>query len=128
MNAEETEVLRLVNVERAKAGCQPLVANPLLNRTARAHSTDMAVRNFFSHTNPDGKSPFDRMRAAGYQGRMMGENIAAGYTTAGSVMTAWMNSSGHRANIVNCGYKEIGVGYYRGGSYRHYWTQNFGTR
>jgi uncharacterized protein YkwD len=121
-------VLRLVNVERAKAGCQAVVSQPILNGTARAHSKDMAVRNYFSHTNPDGKSPFDRMRAAGYAGRMMGENIAAGYTTPSSVMTAWMNSSGHRANILNCGYKDLGVGYHSGGSYRHYWTQNFGTR
>jgi uncharacterized protein YkwD len=121
-------VLRLVNVERAKAGCQPLVANSLLNGTARAHSTDMAVRNFFSHTNPDGKSPFDRMRAGRLPGPHDGREHRRRLHDAASVMTAWMNSSGHRANILNCGYKEIGVGYYAGGSYRHYWTQNFGTR
>jgi uncharacterized protein YkwD len=68
------------------------------------------------------------MRRAGYDGRMMGENIAAGQTSAAAVMDAWMNSPGHRANILNCGYREIGVGLYRGGSMRFYWTQNFGSR
>jgi uncharacterized protein YkwD len=128
MSAEEAEVLRLVNAERAEAGCRALVSNDTLLGTARAHSTDMATRNFFSHTNPDGQSPFDRMRQAGYQGRMMGENIAAGQTSPAAVMEAWMNSSGHRANILNCGYKEIGIGLHAGGSMRLYWTQNFGTR
>jgi uncharacterized protein YkwD len=121
-------VLDLVNAQRQSAGCQPLTANSTLTAVARAHSTDMATRNFFSHTNPDGLSPFDRMRAAGYNGKLMGENIAAGYSTAQAVMTAWMNSAGHRANILNCGYAEIGIGYATGGSYGHYWTQDFGTR
>jgi uncharacterized YkwD family protein len=128
MSAEEAEVLRLVNAERAEAGCGPLVANATLVGVARAHSADMAARGYFSHTDPEGRSPFDRMRAAGYAGRAMGENIAAGYTTPAAVMAAWMNSSGHRANILNCRFAEIGVGYAAGGSFRHYWTQNFGTR
>ena len=125
---QEQEVLDLVNVQRQSAGCRPLTANATLTAAARAHSADMATRNFFSHTNPDGLSPFDRMRAAGYDGRLLGENIAAGYSTAQAVMTAWMNSAGHRANILNCSYAEIGIGYATGGSYRHYWTQDFGTR
>jgi uncharacterized protein YkwD len=117
-----------VNAQRATAGCQPLAANATLTAVARAHSIDMATRNFFAHTNPDGASPFDRMRAAGYDGRLMGENIAAGYTTAQAVMDAWMNSAGHRANILNCGFKDIGIGFATGGSFRFYWTQDFGTR
>ena len=121
-------MLRLVNQERSEVGCTALTSNAALVTAARAHSKDMIARNFFSHTNPDGQSPFDRMRAAGYDGRMMGENIAAGQTSAAAVMKAWMGSSGHKANILNCKYKEIGVGYAKGGSYRHYWTQNFGTR
>jgi uncharacterized protein YkwD len=88
----------------------------------------MAVKGYFSHTGQDGRSPFDRIKQAGYPGRMMGENIAAGQTSAAAVMQAWMNSPGHRANILNCGYKEVGVGYVAGGSMRHYWTQNFGSR
>jgi uncharacterized protein YkwD len=118
MSSQEAEVLRLVNVERAAAGCSPLVANATLNTVARAHSTDMAVQGYFSHRSKD----------AGYNGRAMGENIAGGQTTAAAVMSGWMKSPGHRANILRCGYKEIGVGYHKGGSYRHYWTQNFGTR
>jgi uncharacterized protein YkwD len=128
MSAPEAAVLDLVNAERAKAGCRPLTADGTLVRVARAHSADMAARGFFSHTNPDGLSPFDRMRKAGYAGRTMGENIAAGYTSPGAVMDAWMKSPGHRANILNCAFAEIGVGYAAGGSYRHYWTQAFGTR
>jgi uncharacterized protein YkwD len=122
------EVLRLVNVERATAGCKPLVTSTVLARVALAHSRDMAVRGYFAHDSQDGRSPFDRMRAAGYRGTTMGENIAAGQTTAAAVMRAWMNSPGHRANILNCSYRELGVGYHAGGSMRHYWTQNFGAR
>ncbi len=128
MNSTEQAVLTLVNSERAKAGCSALTANSTLASVARAHSADMAARRYFSHTNPDGKSPFDRMRAAGYSGRLMGENIAAGYRTAAAVMEGWMNSSGHRANILNCGYREIGVGFATGGSFGTYWTQVFGTK
>ena len=98
-----------------------------LTRVAQAHSEDMARREYFSHTNPDGRSPFDRMTAAGYKYSLAAENIAAGQTTPHSVIDAWMNSPGHRANILNCGLTEIGVGYATGGSYRHYWTQAFGT-
>jgi uncharacterized protein YkwD len=128
MSPEESAVFDLVNSERAKAGCASLSANPILNQVARAHSEDMAVNGYFSHTSPDGRSPFDRMRDAGYAGRMMGENIAAGQPTAQAVMDAWMNSAGHRANILNCGFQDIGIGFSRGGSFGFYWTQDFGTR
>lgn len=87
----------------------------------------MAKRDYFDHTNPDGKSPFDRMSAAGYQYRSAAENIAAGYRDAEAVVQGWMNSEGHRKNIMNCGLTEIGVGYATGGKYGTYWTQNFGT-
>jgi len=122
------EVLRLVNVQRAKAGCKALVTSTVLARVALAHSRDMAVRGYFAHNSQDGRSPFDRMRAAGYGGTTMGENIAAGQPTAAAVMAAWMKSPGHRANILNCAYRELGVGHHAGGSMRHYWTQNFGAR
>ncbi|HET8595819.1 MAG TPA: CAP domain-containing protein [Intrasporangium sp.] len=119
-------MLRLVNVERSRARCVPLTANSALTSAARAHSADMARNNYFSHTSLDGRTAFQRMRAAGFTGRMMAENIAAGQRTAAAVMQAWMNSPGHRANILNCGYRYLGVGHVTGGSYGHYWTQDFG--
>jgi uncharacterized protein YkwD len=90
----------------------------------------MAVHRYFDHTSQDGRSPFDRMRGAGYKGGLMGENIAAGQPTPAAVMDAWMHSPGHRANILNCGYKVIGIGVFTlaGSPYRIYWTQDFGDR
>lgn len=126
VNPQEQEVLRLVNVERAKVGCGAVAENPALATSARAHSIDMAQNNYFSHTSQDGRSPFDRMRAAGYTGNRMAENIAAGQPTPAAVMDAWMNSAGHRANILNCAYTDLGVGVASGGQYGTYWTQNFG--
>ena len=119
------EVVRLVNVARADAGCAPLRVDSRLTTAARLHSEDMAAQNYFSHTSLDGRSPWQRMEAQGYTAGS-GENIAAGYSTPASVMTAWMNSSGHRANILNCSSKAIGVGIGKGGSYGTYWTQDFG--
>jgi uncharacterized protein YkwD len=119
-------VVRLVNLERARVGCRALTTNSALTRAAREHSADMARNGYFSHTSLDGRTPRDRMRAAGYSGGMTGENIAAGQTSAASVMKAWMNSPGHKANILKCGYRHIGVGHAKGGPYGHYWTQNFG--
>ncbi|MEV7414484.1 sigma-70 family RNA polymerase sigma factor [Streptomyces sp. NPDC089919] len=120
------KVIDLVNAERAKAGCGPLTSNSLLTKAAQGHSDDMAARNFFDHTNPDGKNPGDRITAAGYRWSTYGENIAMGQRTAADVMDAWMNSSGHRANILNCSFKEIGIGIHSGGG--PYWTQVFGAR
>ena len=119
------EVVRLVNVARADAGCAPLRVDSRLTTAARLHSQDMADHDYFSHTSLDGRSPWDRMRAQGYTNGS-GENIAAGYSTPASVMNAWMNSSGHRANILNCSSRAIGVGIGKGGSYGTYWTQDFG--
>jgi uncharacterized protein YkwD len=124
-----TRVVTLTNAERAKAGCGPLTVDATLTAVAQAHSQDMATHNYFDHNSQDGRTPFDRMTAAGYRYSTAAENIAAGQRTPQDVMTAWMNSPGHRANIVNCALKEIGVGYATGSSsqYGVYWTQDFGT-
>ena len=120
------QVLAMVNNERAKAGCRSLKASSALQRAAQGHSADMAAKDYFSHDSRDGRDFADRIRAAGYSGGAIAENIAAGQSTASSVMKGWMNSSGHRANILNCRYTALGVGYAKGGSYGHYWTQDFG--
>lgn len=120
----EAEVLRLVNEERAKAGCSPVAANSALSKLAAAFSDDMAARGFFDHTDPEGESPWDRAAALGITD-LGGENIARGQATAADVMEAWMNSPGHRANILNCDFKTLGVGVNldSGGPW---WTQDFG--
>jgi uncharacterized protein YkwD len=124
-----TQVVTLTNAERAKAGCGPLAVNSTLTAVAQAHSQDMATHNYFDHNSQDGRSPFDRMTAAGYQFSTAAENIAAGQRTAPDVMTSWMNSPGHKANILNCALHQIGVGYATSSSsqYGVYWTQDFGT-
>ncbi|SDP21399.1 Uncharacterized conserved protein YkwD, contains CAP (CSP/antigen 5/PR1) domain [Pedococcus dokdonensis] len=120
------QVLSLVNSERARAGCRAVRANSALQTAAQRHSADMAAKDYFSHTSKDGRTFADRIRAAGYRGSTIGENIAAGQTTASAVMKSWMASSGHRANILNCSFTALGVGHATGGSYGHYWTQDFG--
>ncbi|MGW0465266.1 sigma-70 family RNA polymerase sigma factor [Streptomyces sp. NPDC003027] len=120
------QVIDLANAERAEAGCGPLTANPLLAEAARRHSGDMAARDFFDHTNPDGDGPGERVTAAGYRWATYGENIAKGQRTPAQVMEDWMNSPGHRANILNCSFEEIGIGLHDGGG--PYWTQVFGAR
>ncbi len=121
----EMQVLDLVNKHRAQNGLSALTWDDALANVARAHSEDMRDRRFFSHNNPDGLSPFDRIKNYGITYRSAGENIAAGQTTPEEVVNAWMNSPGHRANILNESYTKLGVGYASGGSSRHYWTQNF---
>ncbi|UXY25950.1 sigma-70 family RNA polymerase sigma factor [Streptomyces sp. HUAS TT20] len=121
------QVVALVNKERASAGCGPLTENAQLDKAAQAHSDDMAARNFFDHTNPDGADPGQRITAAGYRWSTYGENIAQGQQTPQSVMDSWMNSPGHRANILNCSFKEIGVGVHKG-SGGPWWTQDFGAK
>lgn len=121
----EGQVLALTNQERAKAGCGPLVADSRLATLARAFSADMRDRNFFSHTNPDGVDPFQRAQAAGIT-NMRAENIAMGQPDPASVMTAWMNSAGHRANILNCSLRTLGVGVATGAG-GPWWTQDFGV-
>ncbi|TQK96277.1 uncharacterized protein YkwD [Streptomyces puniciscabiei] len=122
--AAEAEVLRLVNEERAKVGCSPLAANSALTDLAESFSNDMAARDFFDHTDPDGKSPWDRAAAAGITD-LGGENIARGQADAAAVMQAWMDSPGHRANILNCDFKTLGVGVHFGPG-GPWWTQDFG--
>ncbi|MET9733949.1 CAP domain-containing protein [Streptomyces sp. NPDC006458] len=122
--AAEAEVLRLVNVERQNAGCTPLAANSALAGLARVFSEDMAQRGFFDHTDPDGASPWERAEKLGIID-LGGENIARGQTDAAAVMQAWMNSPGHRANILNCDFKALGVGVHYGDG-GPWWTQDFG--
>ncbi len=126
----EAQVLALTNQERAKAGCGALRMNSSLTQAAEAHASDMVDQHFFAHDSLDGRSPFDRMKAAGFKGGAMAENIAVGYTSAAAVVKGWMNSPGHRQNILNCTYSMIGIGYDSGvvksdwgnGS----WVQDFG--
>lgn len=118
------EVLRLVNEERSKVGCGPLAANSALADLASNFSTSMAAQGFFDHTDPSGRTPWDRAEAAGIT-NLGGENIARGQATAAAVMDAWMNSEGHRANILNCDFKTLGVGVHFGDG-GPWWTQNFG--
>ncbi|MGW6293853.1 CAP domain-containing protein [Streptomyces sp. NPDC055058] len=122
----ETQVITLVNQERAAAGCSPLTANARLTRAADDYSDVMAASGVMSHTGPDGSTMTTRVEAAGYQWSTLGENIARGQADAASVMKSWMNSPGHRANILNCSFKEIGVGVHFGDG-GPWWTQNFGA-
>ncbi|MHA5052790.1 CAP domain-containing protein [Streptomyces sp. SD15] len=122
--AAEAEVLKLVNEERAKVGCSAVAANSALSALAEAFSDDMAARGFFDHTDPNGLSPWDRAAKAGITD-LGGENIARGQADAAAVMDAWMNSPGHRANILNCDFKTLGVGVHYG-SGGPWWTQDFG--
>ncbi|WP_123747363.1 CAP domain-containing protein [Saccharothrix texasensis] len=121
----EAKVVELTNGERAANGCPALAADGRLAAAARAHSADMAAQNYFDHVSKDGRSFVDRVKAAGYPSPGA-ENIAAGQRTAEAVLKGWMDSPGHRANILNCKLKTLGVGMARGGSYGIYWTQNFG--
>jgi uncharacterized protein YkwD len=114
----------MVNEVRRKAGLARLTADGRLRAAANAHSRDMARRRFCAHVNPDGVTPEERMRAAGYP-RPGGENVAQGQPNPHAVMTAWMKSPGHRANILNPDFATIGVGV-EFGTGGPYWTQNFG--
>lgn len=118
----ESEVIRLVNEIRAENGLKTLSANWELSRVARYKSEDMVRNRYFSHTSPTYGTPFQMIRAFGLSYRSAGENIAYGQRTPAAVVEAWMNSSGHRANILNTSYTQIGVGYCASG---HYWTQMF---
>ncbi len=130
MNEFEQAVLDLVNIERQQAGCGPVEGEYYLRTAAFLHSKDMADNAYFSHTGLNGSRFWERASDAGYQGFAAGENIAAGYRSPESVMNGWMNSSGHRANILNCSHTHLGVGYYYGNGtpYGAYWTQVFGRQ
>lgn len=118
-------VLKLVNAERAKAGVQPLTLSDKLTNIAYTKAKDMADKGYFSHQSPTYGSPFDMLKQFGVSFSYAGENIAAGQKTAEEVMNSWMNSSGHKANILNKNYTQIGVGFYRGGEYGTEWVQLF---
>ncbi|MHA6252662.1 CAP domain-containing protein [Oceanobacillus sp. CAU 1775] len=118
----EQQVVDLTNQERAKAGLKPLQADTSLSGVAREKSRDMAVNNYFAHQSPTYGSPFDMMKKYGISYNAAGENIAKGQTSPQQVVTAWMNSAGHRANILNGNFTHIGVGYVSQGNH---WTQMF---
>ncbi|MEV8531552.1 CAP domain-containing protein [Streptomyces sp. NPDC051211] len=125
-DSAEATVLTLVNQHRREAGCAPLTTDPDLVEAARAYSATMAKSGVMSHTGPDGSTMTTRVEAAGYSWSRLGENIAQGQRDARAVVDAWMKSPGHRANILNCGFTEIGVGVDRGAG-GPWWTQNFGA-
>lgn len=122
-----TEVVDLTNRERARAGLRPLVVDPVLTTAAQAHSADMVARAFYSHTSPEGSRPWDRAAAAGSTRRSIGENIACGQRSPAEVVEGWMNSPGHRANILKPDFTHIGIGFAGGGPVGTYWTQLFGA-
>ncbi|MFF6995381.1 CAP domain-containing protein [Streptomyces sp. NPDC008313] len=125
-NGIEGQVIALVNKERAAAGCSPVTANDRLTRAADGYSDVMAGSGVMSHTGPDGSTMTTRVEAAGYAWSTLGENIARGQGDAASVMDSWMNSPGHRANILNCSFTELGVGVHFGDG-GPWWTQDFGA-
>lgn len=114
------EILSLVNQERAKAGLQPLTLDSKLSTVATDKAKDMANNHYFDHTSPTYGSPFDMMKQYGIQFMAAGENIAMGQQSPQEVMTQWMNSQGHRENILNTNFTKIGIGFYNG-----YWVQEF---
>ncbi|WP_035288831.1 SafA/ExsA family spore coat assembly protein [Clostridium sp. KNHs214] len=121
----ENEVIRLVNIERSKAGVAPLSANWELSRVARYKSQDMINKGYFSHQSPTYGSPFDMMQNFGLRFSSAGENIAYGQRTPAEVMNSWMNSPGHRGNILSPSFTQIGVGVAKTSSGVYYWTQMF---
>jgi uncharacterized YkwD family protein len=122
LSAYEQQVVDLTNAERQKAGLAPLKVDLALSKVAREKSRDMAANNYFDHNSPTYGSPFDMMKKFGISYRSAGENIAKGQRTPKEVVQAWMNSQGHRENILNSSYTHIGVGYVENGNY---WTQQF---
>jgi uncharacterized YkwD family protein len=124
LSADENYILEQVNAERAKSGLAPLTMDKRLVQTARAKSQDMIDNGYFDHDSPVLGSPFDQMKRSGIPYRNAGENIA-GNSTAGGAMEDWMNSPGHRANILNPDFHRIGIGVIDGGPYGKMMTQQF---
>lgn len=125
IKAFENEVIRLTNVERSKNGLPALTQNWELSRVARYKSADMAAKGYFAHQSPTYGSPFTMMQNFGIRFSAAGENIAMGQRTPQEVVNAWMNSPGHRANILSRSYSQIGVGFARNKNGTAYWTQMF---
>lgn len=125
ISKEADEVIKLVNIERSKNGLAPLKANDELSKVATAKAQDMIDKNYFDHTSPTYGSPFDMMKKFNINYTAAGENIAYGQKTPATVMDGWMNSSGHRANILNSNFTEIGVGVVKDKNGTPYWVQMF---
>jgi uncharacterized protein YkwD len=126
LNSTLQTVLDLTNAERANYGLSPLTWNEKLAQAADAHCLDMATRNYFDHNSPEGTTPADRVNATGYLWTKIAENLGKGYPTPQEVVAGWMSSSGHRANILDPDYTELGIGLrYTSGGYP-YWAQEFG--
>lgn len=124
--AAKNRVITLVNAERAKANCGAVHNDTRLAAAAQGHSADMVARDYFDHTTPDGVDPWERARRQGYT-TPTGENIAMGQRTADEVVKGWMDSPGHKANILNCDSRAIGMGMARNSGGQIYWTQMFGS-
>jgi uncharacterized protein YkwD len=123
----DQQILDLVNQERAKVGADPLSINEQLDQAADLHSQDQASMNNMSHTGSNGSDFGTRIQGEGYQFSTAGENVAAGYVDAEAVVAGWMGSEGHRENILNSGFEELGVGYSTSDDGTTYWTQDFGA-
>jgi uncharacterized protein YkwD len=123
----DQQILNLVNEERAKVGADPLQINEQLDQAADLHSQDQASINTMSHTGSNGSDMGSRVQDTGYQYSTAGENVAAGYPDAEAVMAGWMGSDGHRENILDPNFEDLGVGYSVGDDGNAYWTQNFGA-
>lgn len=131
VDALKQRVVTLTNNKRTARGCRALRRNDALDQAAQTHTRKMAARGAngtLSHELPGEAGVGTRIRRAGYDWRGWGENVAAGQTTARAVMRTWMNSSGHRRNILNCRFRHIGVGLAYASTGRPYWTQDFGYR
>lgn len=124
LTAQEQQALTLLNNDRAKYGLPALKANSQLTRLAENYAKDMIARGFFAHNNPEGQTPFDRMRAAGISYRTAGENLAIN-TSVAAAENAFMNSAGHRANILNSGYTDVGIGVVQNSRGQLYVVQEF---
>jgi uncharacterized protein YkwD len=111
--AEIQDLAERINRHRVAIGCRAMKWDDRLAAEARRHTTDMARRGFFNHTNPDGRDPFDRLRVAGVRFRAAAENIAMGQPTGRDVYEGWIESPGHRRNIENCTYARFGIGLYQ---------------
>lgn len=125
------QIVTLTNNFRRQNGLAPVTLNPQLSSAAQSHSQNMALQDYFEHTSPTGSTPGQRATAAGYRWSRVAENIGAGYTSAESVVQGWINSPGHRANLLDARVREIGVGYFflandtGSENWNHYWTQVF---
>lgn len=121
------EVLRLVNIERKKVGAVALTLQTQLTQAAQTHSIDMACNQIFSHTGSDGSTPFQRIARFGYVYASAAENVAAGYATPADVVKGWMASPGHKTNMLNKNFTQMGLGYvFTSEGYFHYWTMTLG--